>query len=365
MSGVPQLVQMASQSPLQSLGKTMTDLDAIVTQRGKQKYSTDISKKLTGAQSLSDLQGIAVDPSMMTPELQALYESKATQLGALDRLAQEKQMEAERQAFEKGLFEKTDYTPVGDGLFQQFQITRGGQRTPIGNPVTELEMLASKGATPSRAKDNVVMTVDPNNPELPPVAMTESQMVSLGRVTQEAGRKFQKEKPQVYTVGTKETRLAPEVETAMEQALTPIVTGNKEERQSFVKQMFSDMSEGFWTPDTTPTKEQNAQITKSMSEMATNPKWSYNLYNAIQSGDSLEALNLINEYRKAQGQSTFEQESFFMRLVSKLPSGTEGLKTINPTDKASVAAMTKLMQTGGLDQATTTPSNLDILQNFK
>jgi len=89
VGGLGNLVKQASRSPLDALGKTMTELDTIATQRGKEQYSTGLSALLSEAKTSQDLAAINVDPSRITPELSKLYESKQSQFANLDRLAQQ------------------------------------------------------------------------------------------------------------------------------------------------------------------------------------------------------------------------------------------------------------------------------------
>lgn len=335
------LVETASRSPLSALGETMTELDAIATQRGKEKYTSDIGKQLASATSIDELLAMGIDPTRMTEAGAKQFGTTLTGLESIANIeaANRRAALGEAQLAQQGkLYKESDYVPI-EGGYQRFDIDALGNRIPIGRPLTETEMLLSRGkGLPTPAKVNMVTAVDPTNPEAVPVSVPENELAIRGLVPASEARAFQTAKSVVKYIGADGKVLSGDQNKQIETALAPIVSGSKEQRNMVLDSIVEAISdEQYFGAE--PDEKQASGMKQSIGEMAVNPRYGANLLNLIQSGSGAETLNLINKYRKEKGLPTYEQETDFTRALSRIfPFGSKGLETIMPSDDRSKAA---------------------------
>jgi len=83
-------IAIASQSPLQALSKGMNELNAILDNRAKEKYTTGALDKLKTAKTMVDVQNLGLDTSKMTKAGQMQY---LQGLDMMNKIAQEKRAE--------------------------------------------------------------------------------------------------------------------------------------------------------------------------------------------------------------------------------------------------------------------------------
>jgi len=122
LGGLTGLVDRASASPLNALGNTMSELDAIVTQRGKEEYSSGLSNLINQAKTSQDLANVGIDPSRATPELNALMQQRGQQLSGLDTLAQQERDFGLRRTNQERALENMSYqNMMADKQFAETQ----------------------------------------------------------------------------------------------------------------------------------------------------------------------------------------------------------------------------------------------------
>lgn len=332
------LVDKASASPLTAIGNTMTELDAIATQRGKEQYSSAMADKLKGIKTSKDLMNLGFDPSRGTEAFAKQYENQANQLANIEKLAQEKLMRDQLIKSQEGRYTTSDYAPIDGGMFQKYDIDAVGNRTPVGQPLSQLDMLAAIGVAPAKP-ESIDTYVDPSNPEATPRLMTATQAAAGGFIPLGDAQSFQKDKATVKYIGTDGKQLDPAINENVTASLAPLVSGDKEAKNAAIKSV-TDSLNAWYLPDTYPTVKQEESIKTAIGEMATDPKYGFNLANAISAEAGNEVLSLVNKYNKEKGRPTFEQEPWYERIASEiLPFGSEGLETIMPTNDRDAAAL--------------------------
>ena len=156
-------------------------------------------------------------------------------------------------------------------------------------------------------------------------------------------------------IGTDNKPLSENVSKEVENKLMPLI--DPQTKDAAVSDIFNRMSEGIFNIDTQPTAKQAEAIKTSIGEMALDKKYGFNLYNSLSSPSEL--LALVNKYREDKGLTSFKQEPWYERIISKFPFGSKGLETIKPKSERDLVNL--YIQSGGYDQSTTKP---DLGLNF-